>query len=149
MLIGEGTNLSSLGITALNSDKGGTLRGESWEIGAYEYQDETPPEISNPLPSGTKTCDSNPLPQTLQVTTDENATCKYNLTDTDYDSMVYNFSTTGGTTHQQSANFNCGAEYTRYVRCIDGSSNESDTGTITFTVESESSTGRGALIKLQ
>lgn len=36
--IAAGTDLSGLGITALNSDKAGVARGASWDIGAYQYQ---------------------------------------------------------------------------------------------------------------
>jgi len=42
--IGAGANLSSLGITALNSDKNGVLRGSSWDLGALEYA--APPPLT-------------------------------------------------------------------------------------------------------
>lgn len=42
--IGAGANLSSLGITALNSDKNGVARGSTWDIGATEYA--APPPLS-------------------------------------------------------------------------------------------------------
>lgn len=41
--IGAGANLSSLGITALNSDKAGAARGSVWDIGAYQYSTAPPP----------------------------------------------------------------------------------------------------------
>lgn len=35
--IGAASNLSGLGITALNSDVRGVARGTSWDIGAYRW----------------------------------------------------------------------------------------------------------------
>lgn len=48
--IGEGVNLSSLGYTALNSDRLGVARGAAWDIGAYEYQ-----AASTPVPTNSGT----------------------------------------------------------------------------------------------
>ena len=41
--IGKGANLTSLGITALNSDAAGTARPSSggWDIGAFQYGSQT------------------------------------------------------------------------------------------------------------
>ncbi len=36
-VISAGVDLSSLGVTALNSDKAGVARGANWDIGAYQY----------------------------------------------------------------------------------------------------------------
>lgn len=47
--IGAGVDLSSLGITALNSDKAGVARGTVWDIGAFEY---APPPPRNKSASG-------------------------------------------------------------------------------------------------
>jgi hypothetical protein len=96
--------------------------------------DTTPPVISYPLPTGTQAYGTSGV--TLQVTTDESATCKYSATDVAYASMGSTFSSTGGTTHQQpgftTAN---GQSYTRYVRCIDGSGNANTSSTaISFSV---------------
>lgn len=86
--------------------------------------DTTPPVISSPLPSGAQAYGTTSV--TLQVTTDEAATCRYNATDVAYASMGSTFETTGGTSHQQTGfSVSNGNSYTRYVRCIDGSGNAS------------------------
>lgn len=86
--------------------------------------DTTPPVLSSPLPTGAQAYDTTSV--TLQVTTDENATCRYNATDVAYASMGSTFGTTGGTSHQQPGfSVSSGNSYTRYVRCIDGSGNAS------------------------
>src|SRR4030042_770071 len=84
-------------------DKDGVTRpvGGAWDIGAYEYgEDTTPPVISNALPSGVQQCDAeSPVDIALSVTTNENATCKYDTVDTTYDLMANTYTTTGTTTH--------------------------------------------------
>jgi len=91
--------------------------------------DTTPPVISSPLPSGEQAYGTTSV--TLQVTTDEAATCKYHTSDVAYASMSNTFGSTGGTTHQQTgfATAN-GQSYTRYVRCVDGTGNASAASTV-------------------
>ena len=56
--------------------------------------------------------------ETLQITTDIAATCKYDTVDVIYASMANTYSTTGGTTHTQSlSDLTCGQSYTYYSRC--------------------------------
>jgi hypothetical protein len=93
--------------------------------------DVTPPVISSPLPTGAQSCSTNPQALTLQVTTDEAATCKYGTTDVTYASLPSTFSATGGTSHSQSISNACGASYVYYVRCQDGSGN-ADTASTTI-----------------
>lgn len=96
--------------------------------------DNTAPAISSPLPTGEQSFGTSSV--TLQVTTDENATCKYDSSDLAYASMASTFATTGGTTHQQaSVEVSNGQSYTHYVRCTDsvGNTNGSST-TIAFSV---------------
>jgi uncharacterized delta-60 repeat protein len=85
--------------------------------------DTTPPVISGGFPM-----DTLPVGTTstnLQVTTDENATCKYATTaNTAYGSMANTFSTTGGTAHSQSITVADGQDYNYYVRCQDSAGNE-------------------------
>jgi len=80
---------------------------------------------------------------TLSLTTDENATCRYETTPgVAYDSMVNTFSSTGGTSHATPiTGLVNGSNYNYYVRCQDaaGNSNLSDY-VIAFTVSSTSAT---------
>lgn len=96
--------------------------------------DTTPPVISGLLPTGVQSNLTTSV--TLQATTDENATCKYNTTDTSYASMSNTFATTGGTAHSQSGfAVSAGNSYTRYVRCSDTSGNaNTSSSTISFSV---------------
>lgn len=99
--------------------------------------DTTPPAISSPLPTGEQPYGTTSV--TLQVTTNEAATCKYHTSDVAYASMGSTFGSTGGTTHQQTgfATSN-GSSYTRYVRCIDSSGNASTASTvISFSVAAD------------
>ena len=96
--------------------------------------DTTPPVVSGLLPTGVQPNYTTSV--TLQATTDENATCKYNTTDTSYASMSNTFATTGGTAHSQSGfAVSAGNSYTRYVRCSDTSGNaNTSSSTISFSV---------------
>ena len=98
--------------------------------------DTTAPTISSPLPSGEQTCTSDPRTVSLQITTNENATCKYDTSDTTYDLMANTFGTTGGTTHSQtSGDLDCDDSYTYYCRCADGSGNKNSSSTqISFSI---------------
>ena len=73
---------------------------------------------------------------TLSITTDETATCKYNLdNDETYSSMTDFFSDTGDTSHLASLEDQASGDYTYYARCEDLTGNSNDTGTeISFTV---------------
>lgn len=48
--IGAGQNLTSLGITALNSDIAGTVRTIPWDMGAWKFGSVTPPPPPGPPP---------------------------------------------------------------------------------------------------
>jgi hypothetical protein len=98
--------------------------------------DTTPPAISSTLPAGEQASGTTQV--TLQVTTNEAATCRHDASDVAYASMSSTFETTGGTTHQQTGfGVSDGQNYLRYVRCIDGSGNANTTSsTISFSVAS-------------
>ena len=102
--------------------------------------DTTPPVISSPLPTGTQPYGTTSV--TLQVTTNENATCRYSATDVAYASMASTFGSTGGTTHQQTGfAVSNGQNYTRYVRCIDSFGNaNTSSSTISFSVSAVNET---------
>lgn len=99
--------------------------------------DTTPPVISTGLPSGEQVLGTTSV--SLQVTTDEDATCKYGtVADTDYDSIAGTFSSTGGTSHSQSiSSLSNGSSYTYYIRCSDESDNATTSDyTVSFSVDS-------------
>jgi hypothetical protein len=102
--------------------------------------DTTPPVIGAALPSGTLAYGTTSV--TLQFSTDENATCKYNGSDVAYDSMGYTFSATGGTSHSQViTNRQPNVEYTYYARCVDASGNKNTSSReIAFTISGDAPT---------
>ncbi len=74
---------------------------------------------------------------TISLITDENAICRYSTsTNTIYDSMTNNFTTTGGTSHSVVVSgLSDGNTYDYYVRCIDDNSNaNNDDFSISFSV---------------
>jgi glucose/arabinose dehydrogenase len=92
-------------------------------VGGAPPPDTTPPTRSNPQPSGTLPAGTTST--TLQLTTDEAATCRYASTaGTSYAAMPAVFATTGGTAHATpvSGLIN-GTTYTYYVRCADAVGN--------------------------
>jgi hypothetical protein len=88
--------------------------------------DTDPPVRSSPLPATGQSCGAGgPKDITLQITTDENATCKYDTSNgITYTNMSGTFGTTGGMAHSQLVSLPCGAAYTYYVKCKDVSNNE-------------------------
>ena len=106
------------------------------------FIDGTPPVRSAGSPSGALSAGTTGA--TLSLTTDESATCKYDtVASTAYGDMDNTFTTTGTTSHSESiTGLSDGNTYTYYVRCTDGSSNaNTDDYTITFSVDSASSSG--------
>ena len=97
--------------------------------------DTTPPVLSNGLPTGPLapgTTQTN-----LQVTSNENATCRYATTaGTAFSAMTNTFTTTGATAHSTTVTgLTNGSSYTFYVRCQDIATNANTTDFgITFTV---------------
>ncbi|MEK7542613.1 MAG: dockerin type I domain-containing protein [Patescibacteria group bacterium] len=85
--------------------------------------DTTPPSRSGGSPSGTLGVGTTQA--TLQLTTDEAATCRYSTTqNTAYAAMTNTFSTTGSTSHSTTVSgLSNGNNFSYYVRCQDGASN--------------------------
>jgi len=79
-------------------------------------QDQEPPEILDTKPDGEITG----IP-TLEVTTDEQAECRYDEDDLDFEDMRYEFSG-DGTLHQDTVTLTSGS-YLYYVRCNDSQGN--------------------------
>jgi hypothetical protein len=92
--------------------------------------DTTPPVVSNGLPLGTLAYGTTSA--NLQVTTNENATCRHSSTPgTAYSAMTGTFSTTGSSAHLTVVGgLADGATYAYYVRCSDaaGNANPADYG---------------------
>ena len=84
--------------------------------------DTTPPVLSNGSPTSQLPADTTQT--TMQVTTNENATCKYSTTaGVSYASMSDTFSTTGSTSHSTLiTGLSDGQSYTYYIRCQDTAS---------------------------
>ncbi len=83
---------------------------------------------------------------TLSMTTNENATCKYDTdAGVDYDSMATTFTTTGATVHSiMVTGLSSDTSYNYYVRCIDANNNVNTTDSaISFAVAAVSSGGGG------
>jgi hypothetical protein len=85
--------------------------------------DTTPPEVSQAAPSGQQPAGTTSV--TMQVTTNENATCRYSTApNIVYSLMPAAFATTGGTTHSTTiSGLFDGQTYSRYVKCIDSAGN--------------------------
>ena len=128
--------------TTSDSLENGWQYYDNWYLGESDPAtgDTTPPVINNPLPSTQLFCQTNPNSVTLQVTTDENATCKFDTSDTTYDLMTYTFYSTGSTEHSNNTNLACSNSYTYYTRCMDVDSNKNSTSTeINFSIAGEMS----------
>jgi hypothetical protein len=91
------------------------------------YQDTTAPFRSSGAPSGAQPWGTTQV--TLQVSTSENATCRYStVAGTAYSAMTTTFATTGSTAHSNAVTGLTTGSYTFYVRCTDsvGNINTSD-----------------------
>jgi hypothetical protein len=90
--------------------------------------DNTPPVIENGAPSGILPAGTTSA--TLSVTTDEPATCRFDLADdVDFLSMTSPFDVTGGTAHSALlTGLVDDGDYSPYVRCIDGAGNANTVG---------------------
>ena len=88
------------------------------------------PVVSGALPTGTLPAGTTSA--TLQVTTNESATCRYATTPgTAYGQMATTFATTGGTAHSQAiTGLANGQSYTFYVRCQDTAGNATTSDTV-------------------
>ncbi len=94
-------------------------------------EDTLPPTVTATSPSGFIS-NANP---TLSATTNEDATCKYDTSNTDYSSMGSTM-TGSSTGHTSTVGPLSDGSYTYYVRCQDTSNNTMTTSaTITFTVD--------------
>lgn len=100
-----------------------TMYYESIPVTPQTGGDTTPPVLSGGSPGGALS--SGTTSTTLQVTTNEAATCKYSTTSgQSYAAMSSTFSTTGTTSHSQSiSGLSDGNNYNYYVRCNDTSGN--------------------------
>lgn len=93
--------------------------------------DGTPPVLSSALPSGVQASVVSSV--TLQVTTDEAATCKEGPVGSDYAAKTA-FSTTGSTSHSLSFSVSAGRVYWLGYQCQDGSANTSSETVVRFAI---------------
>ena len=105
-----------------------TTKAETDPAGGGGGGDTTPPVISGGSPSGEQAYGASTV--TMQVTTDESATCKYGTSDAAYASLPSTFATTGGTSHSQAVAVSNGGSYTRHVRCSDVTGNANTSSTV-------------------
>ena len=118
----------------------------SFSIGTPVVTDTTAPTASITAPTASQVLSSGTTQTTLTVTTNENASCRFNSTDIAYSpSTGTAFTTTGGTTHSTSlTGLSNGTSYTRYVRCADTAGNAMTASqSIAFSVASASGGGGG------
>ena len=130
-------------ITAIATDSG-SRQGTS--AGVIVTVRNTPPVLSNGSPSGTLPYGTTSA--TLTLTTDENATCKYDTTSgTAYASMPNTFTTTGSANQSTSiTGLSSGNSYSYYVRCQDTLGNtDSVDYLITFNISSGGGGGGGSI----
>ena len=98
--------------------------------------------VSGALPTGTLPAGTTSA--TLQVTTNESATCRYATTPgTAYAQMTITFATTGGTAHSHGVTgLANGQSYTFYVRCQDTAGNATTSDTLaSFAVATSGGSG--------
>jgi len=120
-----------------------------YDDGSCDYAPEnSAPIVSGPLPSGIQA--QGTVSVTLQVTTNENSTCKYGTIEgIDYNSISDTFNITGGTTHTQAiTGLVANTSYIYYVRCNDGSLSSTEDTLISFSIPnnttSSGSSGSGS-----
>ncbi len=110
-------------------------------------EDTTAPVISSLTASFTGACVSSKV---ISFGTDENATCKWNLTDVAYGSMTGGtFTGSGTTSHSTTITPTCSQANTYYIRCTDSLNNASaasSTVTFTFDAAKQITVGEGANI---
>ncbi len=140
LIPGDGTvssNWFAATVQGNNFDAGVTDLGTPGEENETPATDETAPVISNPLPTGEFSAGT--VEATLRVTTDEEATCKYDTIDGEYDALANMFATSGTTSHAQLVTgLQNNTAYTYYVRCADSDDNKNTTSTeITFSIAEE------------
>ncbi len=83
--------------------------------------DTTPPKITGLGPNGVITAGT---AAELTAATDENATCKYDSADKDYDSMGSTMDGAGSASHRASVTLQAAGNYTYYLRCGDSAGNK-------------------------
>lgn len=82
--------------------------------------DKIAPVISDIAPFGT----INTATTTISCVTDEKATCKYDIADTDYDSMENKMDSQNGTRQSKDTVLSNAGSYAYYVRCKDAAGNK-------------------------
>ncbi len=100
--------------------------------------DEIPPKIIGVLPNGD--VDGNDV--LIQAITDEDAVCRFDTRNRNYENMTNEFTQTGETVHRERLNLSEG-HYRYYVRCMDFAENVNNPVGIRFTVIIQNVTAGG------
>jgi len=109
----NGINAGSYSISAIVTNNSGSTVATKQITGNVNS---SAPIILSKFPTGIVTS----TPTTLEITTNEEATCKYSTTNTTlYEDMSDTFSITGSTSHSQVISGLSETTYTYYVRCKD------------------------------
>jgi len=96
-----------------------------------ELESKPAPSLTEGAPSGTLYFFENP--ERISLKTNEQATCRYSKSNTDFAQMSLGFYPyNNGTNHESWLSIEASSSYTIYVRCIDLDANESDTLEISF-----------------
>ncbi|HFC10984.1 MAG TPA: hypothetical protein ENJ75_02225 [Candidatus Kaiserbacteria bacterium] len=108
------------GVRAVDQNKTSAFGTGSITFTAGAPVDTTPPVVTNFSVSNVALTSA-----TLNVTTNEDATCHYATVDSSYANMTNAFGTTGGTTHTENlTGLTSNTPYTYYVRCEDTVGND-------------------------
>ena len=133
--LADGTyNDCTITVTDSANNVSDTLNVTEFEVDTT-IPDTTPPVRSDGSPTGSLA--SGTTQTDISLTTDENATCKYDTSaGVVYDSMANTFTTTGATAHAQVVTgLTDGSSYNYYIRCQDGVPNQNtDDYEISFSV---------------
>lgn len=97
--------------------------GANCTVSATFASDTTPPALSGLSPTGDQATPGTSI--ALALTTDENATCRYDLNGVSDYGLMTNYTTTGGTSHSATVTVRKGGVYAPAAKCRDASGNTS------------------------
>lgn len=95
--------------------------------------DNRAPVLSNLLPVGNLPSSTSSV--TIQVSTDEVASCKLDINDKDFNLMSISLTSNDGRTHQHPTNVSSDTQYAYFIKCRDDSDNTSDSSRVEFSID--------------
>jgi len=127
----------SLVAGAIKDLAGNSIAATMQAVASYSSSDTTPPTVTFTAPNGTVTSTT----QVLNVTTNENAVCRFDVADKQYASMTYTMQGTATTHNYTMSGLSDNTDYTYYIRCNDTLGNLMTTSAIiTFTINTGADT---------